>query len=108
MSKQFPDVGGKYGAPMGRRESYHPEYRAAARLFRVRINSGGYDDGGAYWGLGEPLWCCMQRDHDFQVFFRARSRRAAAEYVAAKYPGLRLCKPVPGMPPAVLELRGTP
>jgi len=108
MGKQFPDVSGKYGAPMGRREFYNPEYMAAARLFRVRLDSGGYDDGGAYWGLGEPLWCCMQRDHGFQVFFRASSRRAAAEYVAAEYPGLRLFRPVTGMPPAVLELRGAP
>jgi hypothetical protein len=25
-------------------------------LRRVRLDQGGYDKGGAYWGIGEPLW----------------------------------------------------
>lgn len=30
-------------------------------LQRVKLDRGGYDSGGAYWGLGKPLW--RARDH---------------------------------------------
>jgi hypothetical protein len=56
---QFPLVNCQYGAPMGRR-SYgliqNCESRTV-RLFRVNLDQGGYDDGGAYWGTGEPIYC---------------------------------------------------
>lgn len=43
------------GAPMGR-TSVYPVTSAALRfrLVRVRLDSGGYDNGGAYWGYGRP------------------------------------------------------
>ncbi len=31
-------------------------------LVEVRIDSGGYDSGGAYWGLGSPLWRAVSVD----------------------------------------------
>lgn len=78
-SKQFPDVNSRYGAPLGRRStpSNRPEEAASVRLFRVRIDAQGYDDGGAYWGLGEPLWCCTD-DGGYQEFIRAGNRFHAA------------------------------
>lgn len=46
-----PDVSGAYGAPMGRvsgnMDFDAPHWRAQ----RVRLDAGGYDRGGAYWGL---------------------------------------------------------
>jgi len=49
MSKQFSDVNSQYGAPMGRSEYNKPPTKARkVRLYQVKINSGGYDDGGAY------------------------------------------------------------
>lgn len=47
------------------------------RLFRVRLDAGGYDDGGAYWGRGEPIWCAIDREGDMQTV-RASSRNRAA------------------------------
>lgn len=81
MAKQFKAVNCKYGAPMGRRESHHidPAKPNSIRLFKVNIDSQGYDDGGAYWGIGKPLYCAMQYDSDFCEFIRADSRKAAAE-----------------------------
>ena len=78
MSKQFNDVSCKYGAPMGRREDGYLETRVRrfVRLFRVRLDSGGYDDGGAYWGIGTPLFCAEDDDGNRQ-FVRAVSRRQA-------------------------------
>ena len=46
----------KYGADKGR-PSFLPEDRAVAvklRLVQLRLDSGGYDSGGAYWGLRQP------------------------------------------------------
>jgi hypothetical protein len=47
------------------------------RLFHVRIDSGGYDDGGAYWGLGDPIYCASN-DDDYFATVRASNRTHAA------------------------------
>lgn len=83
MSKrQFSKVDSQHGAPMGR-ASYGslPEcFPRSVRLFRVNIDSQGYDDGGAYWGIGQPLWCAIG-EHDAgcqsRAFVRAWSREEA-------------------------------
>lgn len=79
MGTQFANVSCTHGAPMGRREDGYLETRVRGfvRLFRVRLNSGGYDDGGAYWGTGEALWCALDGDGNRQ-FVRAPSRFLAA------------------------------
>lgn len=91
MSNQFPDVVSTYGAPMGRPSYGQPI--AKCRLFRVRIDSGGYDDGGAYWGIGAPLYCATD-EVDFYQFTRAIDRSAAAEHFARKYPGIAWRRPI--------------
>lgn len=47
MAQQFETVSSRYGAPMGRRADDFLETDVArfVRLYHVRINSGGYDDG---------------------------------------------------------------
>jgi hypothetical protein len=84
MTKQFEAVNCKYGAPVGRRESHHidPTKQNSIRLFKVNVDSQGYDDGGAYWGIGQPLYCAMQYDTDYLEFIRANSRKAAADQLA--------------------------
>lgn len=79
MVKQFDDANCKYGAPMGRRDDGYLETTIprSVRLFRVKLDSGGYDDGGAYWGIGAPLWCAIDDDGNRQ-FVRAYSRARAA------------------------------
>lgn len=73
---QFETVGTRYGAPMGRREyGTNPEPKSV-RLFRVRLDSGGYDDGGAYWGGGQALWCATD-DADYRRFVRADGQLSA-------------------------------
>lgn len=77
MGQQFNNVSSRYGAPMGRSES--PLGHSRVRLFRVRINRGGYDDGGAYWGIGKPLYCAECAEGG-RRFIRADSRlQAVAE-----------------------------
>jgi len=76
---QLEQVDCRYGAPMGRREdgNLETDVRRFVRLFRVQLDSGGYDDGGAYWGIGSPLWCAIDDDGNRQ-FTRATSRAQAA------------------------------
>lgn len=73
----LPDVGGLYGAPMGRRSDVLDPAEPMT-LRRVTLDSGGYDSGGAYWGLGEPLWRAEAAD-DSTAYFRAESRADALE-----------------------------
>ena len=75
------DVSARYGAPMGRREARQPP-AAPLRLFHVPLNAGGYDVGGAYWGLGAPIYCATDLDN-FEVYTRAASRAAAGAHVAS-------------------------
>ena len=81
MARQFPQSANRYGAPMGRHSA--PDLnlqRRSIRLFSVRLDNGGYDDGGAYWGFrptGLRLWCAIDNEGDMQ-FTDAWSRSAAA------------------------------
>ena len=72
--KQFPKSDCKYGAPMGRAPYGTPSF--PVRLVRVNIDRGGYDDGGAYWGHGQPIY--MATGEDYQAFTRANTRSEAA------------------------------
>lgn len=86
--KQFVDVNGNYGAPMGRAtfgSLAHFDPVTDVRpieLFRVNLDNGGYDDGGAYWGAGPTLFCARSRttypDTDYRQFVRAANRFDAA------------------------------
>jgi len=78
MTKQMSDVNCSRGAPMGRRHS--PHISTPCRLFQVRLDAGGYDDGGAYWGVGEPLWCARD-DEGNEQFVRAPDRSTAAHHL---------------------------
>jgi len=74
---QMSNVSCRYGAPMGRGRGIFNIPAGKIRLFRVKINSGGYDDGGAYWGLGSPLFCATD-DMGYCEYTRAMDRGAAA------------------------------
>ena len=84
---KLSNVSSKYGAPMGRGGSSISQFLACyegltkrVNLFWVPLNSGGYDNGGAYWGIGSPLFCASFTDTDgeqVECFFRASSRESA-------------------------------
>ncbi len=56
-------------------------------LRHVRLNSGGYDSGGAYWGHHQRLywWAitqhCEGSSEESSGYFRARDRKAAKEHI---------------------------
>lgn len=57
------------------------------RVTRVGINRGGYDAGGAYWGVGAPLW--RAENDEGRIYLRAVSRDAAKRALREQYPGIR-------------------
>lgn len=75
------NVSCKYGAPMGRRGN--PGIPGKCYLRRVRLDGGGYDRGGAYWGLGQPLFEVYS--DDFSDYLRAPSRAAAKRELQEAY-----------------------
>lgn len=82
-------VSGRNGAPMGRHTG--PDYLdTSERLYlrRVPLNSGGYDAGGAYWGLGQPLYHVQDCDGNGRIF-RATSREDAKALVREDWPDAR-------------------
>ena len=75
----------KRGAPLGR-PSILPAGNVVATspkvtLQRVRLDSGGYDSCGAYWGIGQPLYWAATDDSALDITFRADNRAAAKEHV---------------------------
>lgn len=83
MGKQFEMCDVSRGAPMGRSDYgliQNCEERDI-RLFKVELDSGGYDDGGAYWGsrqYGQPLYCAISQSGEYRHFIDAFSRSHAA------------------------------
>lgn len=71
----------QYGAFLGRNRrsefSIPEDTTAKLRLRRVRLDSGGYDKGGAYWGHGSPLW--YYEDLEGRIAYRRAASRAAAK-----------------------------
>ncbi len=79
MRYEPSNVSSQYGAPMGRHSSNGRELeQAPGKLYlqRVRLDSGGYDSGGAYWGHGEPLYVATDHENT-TVFVRGVTRNAA-------------------------------
>jgi hypothetical protein len=57
-------------------------------LRKIRINNGGYDDSGQYWGIGAPLYMANSDEWDYPKYFRAYSRDDAKATVRAM-PGMQ-------------------
>lgn len=85
----------RYGAQMGRPRagSAHDDgFIGKAFLRAVPIDAGGYDPGGAYWGLrprGERLFCAWAHEDGGVLFVRwidAPNRQAAARILREDFP----------------------
>ena len=58
-------------------------------LRRVYINSGGYDSGGAYWGLGDPLYYYEGPISDINGYVRGATRDEAKMEIRKNHPHAR-------------------
>jgi hypothetical protein len=73
----------QYGSSMGRKE-YLPEVATRLHLQRVVLDAGGYDRGGAYFGLGQPLYCAFDDEGAVRMYVRAPDRKFAKRAIADK------------------------
>lgn len=94
-----PKVNGKFGAPMGRASkntftdrkgrtwelNVTPDAKPF-RLVRCPLDSGGYDRGGAYWGIGESLYYYEGPLSDISGYVRGRTRELAKQAVNKLFP----------------------
>lgn len=85
MRQALSKVDCKYGAPHGRHgiEAFDPEIEVKLNLEQVPLNSGGYDAGGAYWGLRFPVEReveCWPIGHVGSVMRRVRMRSRIYRY----------------------------
>lgn len=81
MKYPLSKVSCAYGAPMGRFCDPINLNARLVRVHRVKMSScGAYDDGGAYWGCGTPLYRAVwEHDSGFicESFVRANTRAEA-------------------------------
>lgn len=78
------NVSSQYGAPMGRRSDNPANFDGAKiKLYRVKLYDYCYDKGGAYWGMGDPLYCATtETDTEcLQYFFRAKNYTEAKTHM---------------------------
>lgn len=88
-----PTMDCTFGAPMGRWEKKgEPTEGTRFYLRRIRLDNGGYDSGGAYWGVGAPLYGYESQDGEVYGYLRAEDREAAKWKVERKYAGARFFK----------------
>lgn len=77
-----PDVPSRYGAPMGRVSASLDLDGPAFRASRVPLDSGGYDRGGAYWGIrprGVSLYAVQDGSGNVAFFDAPSSADAIAQ-----------------------------
>lgn len=80
------------GAALGRPTVMDAPKDFSGRLFvsRVRLDSGGYDKNGTYFGAGPPLYWVASEDGDIDFMLRANSREDARESALREYPNAKI------------------
>ena len=80
MKIQLKKLNCQPGAPMGRANA---RLEGKCRLQRVHFIDGAYDNGGAYWGMGLPLYVAEDCEGN-QAFVRAKNREEAKKILMEK------------------------
>lgn len=57
---------------------------------RVRLDRGGYDSRGQYWGVGEPLYRYGDDSGAIDGYVRAHDRKDAKERIRYRSPGMKI------------------
>lgn len=95
------DVNCRYGAPMGRTNIRNPNLIEISTHWYLRhvplVYDGAYDQGGAYWGCGTPLYVAYTHVHEVhgedeyndyyaEIYIRADDREEAKKLLLEDYP----------------------
>jgi hypothetical protein len=83
-----PSRGAALGRPTVKDEG--KDFQGRISIRRVRLDSGGYDKNGMYFGHGAPLYWCASEDGGIDFMLRAGDREAAREKVLKDYPKARI------------------
>lgn len=79
------------GAALGRPTVKGPaDFAGRLCLRRVRIDSGGYDPNGTYFGIGRPLYWYADDDGEIDGVLRADDRADARARVLDMYPNAKV------------------
>lgn len=70
-----------YGSSLGRKNEM---LTGRCHLVRMALSHDGYDSGGAYWGVGLPLYLC-QDSLGRQFFVRSMDREKAKDEILTHY-----------------------
>jgi len=82
-----PKRGAALGRPTIKGDS---SYSGPLALRRIRLDDGGYDPNGTYFGRGSPLYWYASDGGDIDGMLRARSRGLARAQVLELYPGAKV------------------
>jgi hypothetical protein len=74
------------GAALGRPSIHIRGFNGRLYLRRIRLDSGGYDQLGTYFGSGLPLYWVASADNSVDYMLRAETRASAKRQVWAEYP----------------------
>lgn len=79
-----PTRGAALGRPTIKDEP--KDYSGRLSLRHMRLDSGGYDKNGTYFGWGQRLYWCANEDHTVDFVMRADDREHARFLVLQQYP----------------------
>lgn len=78
------------GAAMGRPTiKGEPSYDGQLYIRKIRLDSGGYDVNGTYFGTGDPLFWVVAPDYSIDRVYRAKNRATLVAELAQTYPRAR-------------------
>lgn len=79
------------GAALGRPTIKGPEdFNGKLGLRKVRLDMGGYDCNGTYFGIGSPLYWYADEDGEIDGMLRAIDREHARAQVLEEYPNAKV------------------
>jgi hypothetical protein len=91
MKTPLSNVSCKYGAPMGRSDFIPDDIETAGKLYleKLRWVDGAYDQGGAYWGMGDPIYRASGETATecLEIFVRAKDREDAKKQIKEIFEG---------------------
>ena len=81
--------GAAMGRPTIRDDDADPKRSVKLTLRRIRLDNGGYDVNGTYFGHADPLYWYADEDGTIDAMTRATDRKDAKSQIRETYPNAR-------------------
>ena len=81
----------KRGAALGRPKIVRINRKDCVKLYlnKIRIDSGGYDSNGTYFGFGKPLYWYADANGNIDCMLRASNRLEAKQLILKEFPNAK-------------------